>query len=243
MNSKIALVTGGARRIGAEIVRTLHENGYGIVLHYCHAKEEATKLADFLNEKRVESVITFQADLQHTEKLEEMISQTIAKFGRLDVLVNNASRFYKTKLGCVTEALWDELQESNVKGAFFLSQAAFPLLQERQGCIVNLIDIHAKKPLKNYSVYCIAKAGLAMLTHALAKEMAPLVRVNGVSPGAILWPEENNELSEKDKTAILQKIPLGKQGKPQDIANAVLFCIENAYMTGEIISIDGGRSL
>lgn len=238
---KIVLITGAARRIGAQIVRTFHEAGFGVVLHYRHSEAEATDLALELNATRENSAWLVQADLQSVEQIQLMVNQTINIAGRLDVLVNNASSFYETPVEDVTEAQWDELMGSNLKAPFFVSQAAFKSLQKSKGCVVNIVDIYAKRSLANYSVYSVAKAGLQALTGSLAKEMAPNVRVNGVSPGAILWPENK---SVKDSEAILKKIPLQRQGEPADIAQTVLFLANQApYITGQVIAVDGGKSL
>lgn len=243
MSTKTALITGAARRIGAEIARVLHQNGYNIVLHYHQSAQEAKALQDKLNAKRADSVKLLQGDIRDVTQAPELIKQAAEHWRRLDLLVNNASSFYPTPFGQVTETTWDELHASNVKGAFFLAQAAFPYLQKTKGNIVNIIDIHAKKPMREYSAYCIAKAGLLMATLSLAKEMAPNVRVNGVSPGSIIWPEGENTLTDNVKEHILERIPLARHGQASDIANAVLFLANNNFITGEIISVDGGRSL
>jgi pteridine reductase len=243
MNEKVVLITGAARRVGAKIAEFFHKKKYSVILHCRHSQDTANELAQKFNEQRENSAIVISADLHNISSLIVEMKKAIEYFGRLDVLVNNASSFYPTPLGHVTEKAWDDLQASNVKGAFFLSQAAFPYLQLSQGNIVNIIDIHAKKPLREYSAYCIAKAALAMSTLALAKEMAPHVRVNGVSPGAVLWPEGENMLSEAKALSLIEKIPLARHGDPWDIAKAIYFFVENTYITGEILSVDGGRHL
>lgn len=217
LTEKVALVTGSARRIGAEIVRTLHEAGMKIVLHYNVSKEEAQALRDALNAVRPNSVVTLQADLDVPESEKQLIEKATAKWGRLDVLVNNASRFYRTHLGEVTEAAWHDLLNSNVKTPFFLAQAAWPALKATQGAIINIIDIHAERPMRDYAVYCIAKSGLLMMTKALAKEFSPEVRVNAVAPGAILWPEGENALSDKKKKRSSNKLYCSGQAMPQTL--------------------------
>jgi len=242
MNTKTALITGAARRIGAGTARSLHAAGYNLALHYLSSVAEAQVLADDLNQLRNNSAQLVQADLRRTEKLAPMIEQVAGIWGRLDVLINNASSFYPTPMGTATEQHWDELLGSNLKAAFFLSQAAVPYLCERGGSIVNIVDIHAERGLKNYPVYSIAKAGLAAMTRALAKELGPEIRVNGVAPGAILWPE--HDMDGAKQAEILARIPLRRKGEPGDVARAVLFLVENApYVTGQILAVDGGRSL
>ena len=243
MNTKVALVTGAARRIGAEITKTLHGAGFNIILHYHQSQQEAQILAAKLNELRQDSVQLLPADICDTAHITDFVADAFNCWGQLDLLVNNASCFYPTPFGQVTETQWDELHASNVKGAFFIAQAAYPHLQQTKGNIINIIDIHAKKPMREYSAYCVAKAGLLMATLSLAKEMAPSVRVNGVSPGSIIWPEGDNTLSANTKQHILERIPLARHGEAYDIAKTVLFLAESNFMTGEIISVDGGRSL
>ncbi|MCR8922322.1 pteridine reductase [Dasania sp. GY-MA-18] len=241
----VAIITGGAQRIGAEICNSLHRHGYNVVIHYRHSQSKAEALCAQLNQQRSNSAIALAADLADVSALQQLIRQAQQQWGRLDALVNNASSFYPTPVAQCDENQWHDLFNSNVKGAFFLSQAAAPYLQKHKGCIVNIVDIHAQKPLKEHSLYCMAKAALAMMTQSLAKELPP-VRVNGVAPGAILWPEQQGKsvLSDEDKQQITQKIPLGHSGSPQDIAKTVLFLIKDApYITGQIISVDGGRSL
>lgn len=244
MNSydKAALVTGASRRIGAEIVRGLHAAGYRVLLHYHRSEEAARQLAGALNAARPDSVLALRADLDDTAAKDELVRRAIDAWGHLDALVNNASTFYPTPLGTVTELQWDALLGSNLKAPFFLCQAAAPHLARRQGAIVNLIDIYAERPLKGYPTYSIAKAGLAALTRSLAVELAPDVRVNGVAPGAILWPEQAD--GGQTQADILARIPLARSGSPADIAGAVRFLLEEApYITGQIIAVDGGRSV
>lgn len=242
LNGKVALITGAAHRIGAVTARTLHANGANIVLHYRASRKGAQALQAELNEQRPESVVLVQADLLDTGKLVALAREAHAAWGRLDVVVNNASTFYPTAVGKVDEAQWNDLLGSNLKAPFFLSQAAAPYLAREKGCIVNIVDIHADRPLKGYPVYSIAKAGLAMLTKALACELGPQVRVNGVAPGAILWPE--HEIDDVTKQRIISRTFLKRQGEPADIARAVLFLVREAgYMSGQILTVDGGRSL
>lgn len=256
---KVALVTGAARRIGAATLKTLHQHGATVVLHYRYSKADAEKLCAELNGIRPDSCFIQQAELADLDSLEKMLTAVIQQTGRLDILINNASRFFPTKITSITEDHWDDLFSSNLKGPMFLSQAATPHLLASQGCIVNIIDIHAERPLAGHLVYCAAKAGLLMLTKSLAKELAPRVRVNGVSPGAILWPEADaSQLTNKhlndhanngaepniEHQTLLDKTSLKREGSPEDIAQAVLFLVADApYITGHIIPVDGGRLL
>lgn len=241
---KVALVTGGGRRIGASIVKTVHHAGFNVVLHHYQSAEEAMKIAQELNAERPNSVACVRADLSDMSQLADLIQQATKAFGQLDALVNNASVFYKTDMGSVSESQWDDMLTTNLKGPFFLTQAAIPYLKKTQGCIINIADIHADQPLREYSTYCISKAGLVMMTRVLAKELAPIVRVNTVSPGAIDWPEGENTLPDSVKNKIIESTALKRHGEPNDIANAVLFLIERApYTTGQVITVDGGRSL
>lgn len=240
-SGKVALVTGAARRVGAEIARELHRSGLKVVIHYRESAEAATALRDELLAARADSAALIRADLLDTASLPGLIEQAQALWGRLDALVNNASGFYPTPVGTIDEAQWNELIGSNLKAPLFLSQAAAPQLATRLGCIVNIADIHAERPLKGYPVYCAAKAGLVMLTKSLARELAPAVRVNAVAPGAILWPEH---ASDETRRAIVARTALKRQGRPCDIARAVRFLVMEAeYITGEVITVDGGRSL
>jgi pteridine reductase len=242
LNGKVALITGAARRIGAAIATTLHRNGANIAVHYRKSSADAEALVDRLNAERPDSAALFQADLNDIEALPSLVEKVIAWHGTLDVLVNNASSFYPTPPGEITQANWDDLVGSNLKAPLFLSQAALPALREARGAIINLIDVHAQRPLRNHAVYGSAKAGLAMLTRALAKDLAPEVRVNGVSPGAILWPE--NGMNDATRESILKQIPLARAGQPEDIAGCILYLVKDAtYVTGQIIAVDGGRSI
>jgi len=241
--SKNVLITGAARRIGAECARILHQEGCNIFLHYRSSKKEALQLAQELNEIRADSVEIVQADLLKIDALSSLLEAVKARWGgELDVLINNASAFYPQQVESVTEQDWDELLGSNLKAPFFLSQKFSELLAENQGCIVNIIDIHAERGLKGYPVYSIAKAGLAAMTKVLAKELGPDIRVNAVSPGAVLWPEA--EMSEQQKSEIIQRVALKRTGSPSDIAKAVKFLVNDSpYITGQIITVDGGRTL
>ncbi len=238
---KIALITGAARRIGADIARTLHDAGYGIVLHYHQSEDVAVNLTKTLNNLRPDSAWMIKADFQSMDDVDSLIKQTLDVTNRLDVLVNNASEFYSTPMSTTTEQQWDEMMNCNLKAPFFLSQAAKPALEKTMGCIVNIVDIYAKSSLIDFPVYSISKSGLYGLTQSLAKEMAPVIRVNGVSPGVILWPE--NEVNNQQEE-IIKLIPLQRKGSPEDVANAVLFLVRDAhYITGEVITVDGGKGL
>ncbi len=238
----VALVTGAAHRIGAAIVRHLHGRGMNVVLHYRSSRKAAEALVAELEARRPGSALALAADLLDTGALPALVERARTRWGRLDVLVNNASSFYPTAIGETTEAQWEDLIGTNLKAPFFLAQAAAPHLAERGGSIVNIVDIHARKPLKGHPVYSVAKAGLQMLTMALARELGPKVRVNGVAPGAILWPEQPLEAAQREE--ILQRTALKRQGRPEDIARAVAFFIEEAdYVSGQILCVDGGRTL
>jgi len=236
---KTALISGGAVRIGAQIVRTLHENGYKVIIH-CHQSEEiAQELCHELNSKQNNSAQVVVADLEDNKAIKKL-TQTIKS---LDLLVNNASVFYPTSTENSTIEDWDKIININLRAPFFLATGLSKVLSISQGSIVNIIDIHSERPLKKFSIYNISKAGLKMLTKSLAKELAPNIRVNGISPGSILWPQDESQLSEKEKMVMLDKITLKRQGSPNDIAEAVLFLANAKYITGQVINIDGGRSL
>lgn len=242
LEGRVALVSGGARRIGAAIVRRLHEAGASVAVHYRGSADEAHRLCDMLNTKREDSAQIFEANLAVIECLPELVQSVVDWSGSLDILVNNASSFYPTPLGSITESEWNDLVGTNLKAPMFLAQAAWPHLRERGGSIVNLVDIHARRPLRDHVVYGAAKAGLEMLTRSLAKDMAPDVRVNGVAPGAILWPERG--MNEVVKRKIIEQIPLKRSGLPDDIAGCVLYLVRDAaYVTGQVIAVDGGRSV
>lgn len=244
LKGKVALVTGSARRIGAVTVQTLHEAGATVVVHYRNSADDALKLSEKLNNIRADSCFLQQADLLNINKLPSMIDAVIQQTGRLDILINNASSFFPTPVGKISEAHWDNLMGSNLKAPLFLSQAAAPHLLKNNGCIVNMIDVHGFRPLKDHPVYSAAKAGLLMLTQSLARELGPNVRVNGIAPGAILWPEGKNTEMEAEHQALLDKTCLKREGTPEDIAKAILFLVRDAdYITGHTIPIDGGRML
>ncbi len=242
LNGKVVLVTGAARRIGAAIVTRLHAKGADVAIHYRSSSQEAENLAGRLNSERSDSAATFRADLLDMEQISPLIEEVRDWRGRLDALVNNASTFYPTPVGSITEDHWLDLMGSNLKAPLFLSQAAAPELAKHNGAIVNIVDIHSQRPLRNHAVYGPAKAGLAMLTRSLAKDLAPQVRVNGVSPGAILWPEDG--MSDAAQHSILRQVPLQRPGEPDDIAGCVSYLLCDAsYVTGQIIAVDGGRSV
>jgi pteridine reductase len=241
LEGRTALVTGAAKRLGAAIARRLHAEGMNLVLHYNKSEKEAEALAKALNAERGDSAVTAQADLNHVDGLDSLVKAAL-QWRSLDVLVNNASSFYPTPLGQVSEADWDEIMASNLKAPFFLAQAAAPYLRKHRGVIINMVDIHAKRPLRHYPVYCAAKAGLAMLTLSLARELGPEVRVNGIAPGPVLWPDAG--LDAKSKKAILEATALKRKGSEDDVTGAVLYLVRDAdYVTGQIIAIDGGRSI
>jgi len=238
----VVLVTGGAKRVGAEIARQLHAAGARVALHCRHSRLEADRLAAELNERRPASALVLHADLLDCASLPGLVEALVGHFGRLDGLVNNASSFFPTPIGQIDEAAWSDLVGSNLKAPLFLSQAAAPWLQESGGAIVNIVDIHAERPLKGYPLYCAAKAGLLGLTRALALELAPRVRVNGVAPGPIEWPDDG-QLPLAEREAIVAHTLLGRVGEPSDIARTVRFLLFDApYITGQIIPVDGGRS-
>jgi pteridine reductase len=239
---KSALVTGAARRVGAAIARELHTQGANVLIHHRASTAEARALASSLNAVRAGSAALAQAELRDTASLAGLVEHTVKAFGRLDILVNNASAFYPTPLGEITEAEWDELVGANLKAPLFLSQAATAELRRTQGLIVNIVDIHALRPLKRHTVYSITKAGLAMLTRALARELGPAIRVNGVAPGPVLWPED--EIDPALKQDIIARTALKRPGSPEDVARAVAFFAKDApYVTGQILAVDGGRSI
>lgn len=245
LDGKAFLVTGGAKRVGAAIVRRLHRAGGNVVVHYGTSRAQAEALAAECNAVRAGSAISYGHDLARLDGLKLLVGAALEAFGRLDGLVNNASGFYPTPFGSVTPAAWNELMASNLQAPLFLAQEAAPALKAARGAIVNIVDIHAERPLKNYVVYSAAKAGLAGLTRALALELAPEVRVNGVAPGPIKWPETNEaEFDPAERARILSTTPLGREGGEDEIGKAVLFLLAEAdYMTGQILAVDGGRSV
>jgi pteridine reductase len=238
----VALVTGGARRVGATIARTLHAAGYDLALHYRHSAGEAAGLLRELERARAGSTLAVQADLAAVERLPALVEKVTSRFGQLDALVNNASAFFPTPVGSATAAQWDELFASNARAPFFLAQATWPALRESRGAIVNLVDIYAERALAGHPIYVMAKAALAAMTRTLAQDMAPEVRVNGVAPGAVLWPSEGKDYD--DRAAMLSRTPLQRAGAPEDVASAVLWLLRDApFVTGQIIRVDGGRTL
>lgn len=244
MNCPVVLITGAARRIGAEIAKTFHREGFDVALHYNRSAEDANALAETLNSQRKNSAATFQAELTDVSAIKTMTKSVFQWRNKLNVLINNASSFYPTELGSASEEQWDDLMGSNLKGPYFLCQAVAQKLRESSGSIISIADIYAKNPLKGYSIYCIAKAGNIMLTKSLAKELAPEVRVNGIAPGVILWPNTDDQMSETTKHKVIDSVPLGRTGRPADIAKLALFLATTAsYTTGQVIAVDGGSSL
>lgn len=242
LDGQIALITGGSRRIGAEIARTLHQAGMNLCLHYRSSEDDATALARELESTRPDSVQLISMDLLDTPNLGKMIETVIERWGQLNLLVNNASTFYPTPIGEITESNWDELVGTNLKAPLFLAQAAAGTLKQNHGSIINIIDIHAERPMRQHVVYSVAKSGLLALTRSLARELGPEIRVNGVAPGAILWPENN--LHSETKKTLLDRTALKRAGSPGDIAAAVLFLYRDApYITGHMLPVDGGRLL
>ena len=240
----VALITGASQRIGATICRKLHTQGYRVIIH-CRRESAAGKaLLEELNQQRSNSAVMLYADLEKIADVERLASDALAQWQRLDALVNNASGFYPTALGEVSEADWDSLLGSNVKGAFFLSQALVPALRKHRGAIVNIVDIYGDKPLQGHPVYSIAKAGLAMMTRSLAVELAPDVRVNGIAPGAILPPVASDAFGEIEQRNVSERVPLQRWGSAADIAGTVWFLLQSdSYINGQIIAVDGGRSI
>ena len=236
---KTALITGGAARIGAQIAKTLHNNDFNIIIHCNQSKDKAQLLCDELNLLKEKSAKVVVGNLNNIDSINTIIESVES----IDLLVNNASVFYPLSVDESDSENWDNILDVNLKAPFFLSKGLSQKLNSSEGSIINIIDIHADRPLKKHSVYNISKAGLKMLTLTLAKELAPSIRVNGVSPGSILWPQEGAEISELDKSIMLERIALKRQGSPQDIADTVLFLANSNYLTGQIINVDGGRTL
>lgn len=240
--TKIALITGGSKRIGAVTTRTLHQAGYKVIIHYRSSQQEANDLAEELNLLRTDTAAVIQGDLNDETIYEQLIDSAFQCWNQLDVLINNASSFYPTPIGSITLDDWNQLINSNMKAPLFLAQAATPYLKQTQGNIINMIDVHGQRPMKDHPVYCAAKAGLQMLTLSLAKDLGPDIRVNGVAPGAILWPD--NDMPDNTKQLILERTALKRPGEPIDIAKTILFLANDAnYITGQVIAVDGGRSL
>ena len=239
---RFALVTGAARRIGACIAETLHQRGCDVFLHYHNSDAAVNQLADRLNALRPASATVVQADLGVTEDIERLAEHVRARTGQLYLLVNNASKFFPTAVGSTTMTQWDELMDSNLRGPYFLTQALLPELTIAGGSVINLLDVHASRPMHQHAVYCMAKAGLQMMTLALAKDLGPQIRVNGIAPGAILWPEDEGTSADHQK--ILNKTVMGRAGTPEDIASAVAYLgLDAPYVTGQVLAVDGGRSL
>jgi pteridine reductase len=242
LRDRVLLITGGARRVGAQIARTLHGAGARVLVHYRTSATAAKALAAELNKERPGSAAIHGADLQHEDAPAALVAAALREFGRIDILINNASAFFPTPVGQISTAQWDELFSSNVKAPLFLSQAAAPSLREHRGLIINIVDIHGLRPLRGHPVYSAAKAALAMLTRALALELGPQIRVNGIAPGPILWPE--GAMDEALKNEIIAKTALKRHGSPRDVARTALFLAQDApYITGQIIAVDGGRSI
>ncbi len=239
---RVVLITGGARRVGAEIASTLHAAGARLLIHYRTSAAAAAELAGQFNAARPRSAALHCADLHRAEAPQELVAAALEHFGRLDILINNASSFYPTPVGTITIAQWDDLMASNLRAPLFLSQAAAPSLRLQRGLIINMVDIHGLRPLKGHPVYSTAKAGLAMLTRSLARELGPDIRVNGIAPGPVLWPQR--DIDGELKREIIAKTALKRHGSPQDIARTALFLAKDApYITGQIIAVDGGRSI
>ena len=239
---KSVLITAAGRRIGAAVARHLHRRGCNVALHYRTTADQTRALGQELNAQRPDSAIVVQAELRRFELLPGLVAACCDAFGAVDAVVNNAALFRPSPIGAVRPGDWDQIIGSNLAAPFFLIQAAAPALSRRQGCVVNILDIYAERPLPRHPLYCASKAGLAMLTRALARDLAPEIRVNAVAPGAILWPE--SAPADQDHSAILARIPLGRAGEPADIAGAVSYLILDApYVTGHILTVDGGRTL
>lgn len=244
LKDQVVLITGGAKRVGAGISRLLHVSGARLMIHYRTSVPEANALLAELNAIRPDSAAIIQGDLLDLHTLNTLVQHTLQRFGRLDVLVNNASSYYPTEMGSIDEQKWNDLLGSNLRAPLFLSQAAAPELKKNRGCIINITDMHVERPKKGYVVYNIAKAGLVTLTRSLAQELAPDVRVNAVAPGPVLWPEDNPQFDEIYRNKVISQTLLKRIGEPDDVARAVRFLIEDApFITGQVIAVDGGRSL
>lgn len=241
---KVVLITGGARRVGASISRLLHAGGANLMMHYRSSAAEARALQAELNLQRPNSVAIIQGDLLNLPVLPSLVQETISHFGRLDVLINNASSYYATEIGEIDEEHWEDLIGSNLRAPLFLSQAAAPELRKQHGCIINITDMHAERPKKGYIIYSVAKAGLVTLTKSLAQELSPEVRVNAVAPGPVMWPENNPQFDEVYRQRVISQTLLKRIGGGDDVAKAVRFLIQDApFITGQVIAVDGGRSL
>ena len=241
MTKKVAFITGSAKRLGAHSAKRLHALGFNVVLHCNHSVAEGEILLEILNRQRLDSAVLLQANLNDINSLNALAKKAINAFGRLDVLINNASSFYPTPIGSINEQDWHSLVGSNMQAPLFLSQYCCEALSLSQGVIINMVDIHAQQPIKEHTLYCMAKSALVTMTKSLAQELAPNIRVNGVAPGAILWPE--NEISELEKQNVLKQVPCGRLGTMDDIAQAIEYLIDASYVSGQIIAVDGGRSI
>lgn len=241
-SSPVVLITGAAQRLGAATARALHARGWRVIVHYRQSREKAEELAAELNIKRPNSCAILQADLALDAEVQHLADAALALWSRVDALINNASAFYSTPIGSATAENWDDLFSSNARAPLFLAQALAPALKRQHGVIINMLDIHAERPLREHTLYCMAKAANAMMTQSLARELAPDIRVNGIAPGAILWPSQGGNTAMQEK--VLAGIPLQRLGEPADIARTIIFLLEEApYITGQIIAVDGGRSL
>jgi pteridine reductase len=242
LTGKTGLVTGGARRVGAAIARRLHAAGANLIVHYRDSDADADKLIAELNAVRAKSAQKVKAELLAPIAPRALVGAALEGFGRLDLVVNNASTFFPVAIGAIESSHWEDLVGSNLRAPLFIAQEAAPELAKHEGAIVNIVDIHAERPLKGYPVYSVAKAGLAALTRALALELAPRVRVNGVAPGAIAWPEDG-QFDPAERERVVRTTPLGRTGTAEDIAQAVHFLACAPYITGQILAVDGGRSI
>jgi pteridine reductase len=244
LTNKVVLITGGAKRVGAAICRELHAHGANVMIHYNTSANEAVALQSELNQARAESAAIIQADLLNTSLIANLVAETLRKFGRLDILINNASSYYATEIGKITEDNWQDLVGSNLKAPMFLAQAAAAELRKNKGTIVNITDMHIERPKKGYVVYSVAKAGLVTLTKSLAHELAPEVRVNAVAPGPVQWPEANADFDENYRQRVINQTLLKRIGEAADVAKAVKFLVADApFVTGHVLAVDGGRSL
>ena len=239
----VVLITGAARRVGASMVDVFHQHGYRVIVHYRHSREEAQVLVEKFNTQQANTAIALSADLDDHTQPEKLIQESIKVWGQLDILINNASTFFATPMGGTKSSDWNCLLSSNLIAPFLLSQAAAPYLKKQKGSIINITDIHAKKPMKNHTAYSCAKAGLAMLTQSLALELAPDIRVNAIAPGSVIWPEGKNTMTEETKQKILSQTLLQKQVDPNHIAKTALFLAQNPSITGQTITVDGGAGV
>ena len=244
LTNKTVLITGGAKRVGAAICRLLHANGANLMIHYRSSVIEARALQAELNLQRTNSVAIIQGDLLNMAALPNLVHETVKRFGKLDILINNASSYYATEIGTITDTEWHDLMGSNLKAPLFLSQAAAVELRKTHGCIINITDMHVERPKKGYTVYSVAKAGLVTLTKSLAHELSPEIRVNAVAPGPVQWPEDNPQFDEVYRQRVISQTMLKRMGEPQDVAKAVKFLVADApFITGHVLAVDGGRSL